>query len=321
LGKTDVSATIFDENTITIDMFGFAFYRQFKYKIVTHARVFSIKPKFIISQKQGLFLANSLHFLNKKFGYENMCSWTKVKSEKIQLPTKNNKPDFKFMENFIAELEAEHIAELEAYLTVTNLKDYTLTNEEQNILDDFENEKMKHKVFNLGSLFEINPTKYYKLKNKVILSKDGSTPLISNSSTNNGVMGFSQLKGNNIGNTLTCSDTTIGADTMFYQENDFIGYSHIQQLVPKSDFFNKKIASVIISASKVSTFNQYDYGNKFNRIAMNKTKIQLPTKNKQPDYKTMEILISAIQKLVIKDVVLYANKKIDTTIKVVNDKL
>jgi hypothetical protein len=35
----------------------------------------------------------------------------------------------------------------------------------------------------------------------------------------------------------------------------------------------------------------------------------------------MEILISAIQKLVIKDVVLYANKKITTTKKVVNDKL
>ena len=33
----------------------------------------------------------------------------------------------------------------------------------------------------------------------------------------------------------------------------------------------------------------------------------------QPNYKLMETLISAIQKLVIKDVVLYANKKVDAT--------
>ncbi len=122
LGRTDVVAKIFDENTITVDMFGFVFYRQFKYKMVTHARVFSLKPKFEMSKKQGLFLANSLHFLNKKFGYENMCSWEKIKHEKIQLPTKNGKIDFDFMESFIAELEAERIAELEAYLSATGLK-------------------------------------------------------------------------------------------------------------------------------------------------------------------------------------------------------
>lgn len=41
--------------------------------------------------------------------------------------------------------------------------------------------------------------------------------------------------------------------------------------------------------------------------------IALPIKNNQPDYETMEILISAIKKLVIKDVVLYVNEKINTT--------
>ncbi len=73
-----------------------------------------MKPKFEISKKQGLFFANSLHFLNKKFGYENMCSWEKIKNEKIQLPIKNGKIDFDFMESFIAELEA--------YLLATGLK-------------------------------------------------------------------------------------------------------------------------------------------------------------------------------------------------------
>ena len=44
--------------------------------------------------------------------------------------------------------------------------------------------------FRLGNLFEINPTKYYKLSNEEIMSENGKVPLISNSSINNGVMGF-----------------------------------------------------------------------------------------------------------------------------------
>jgi hypothetical protein len=38
--------------------------------------------------------------------------------------------------------------------------------------------------------------------------------------------------------------------------------------------------------------------------------ILLPTLNEQPDYTVMETFISAIHKIVIKDVVLYADKKI-----------
>jgi len=163
--------------------------------------------------------------------------------------------------------------------------------------------------FRLGDLFEINPTKYYRLKNEEIIANDGKVSLISNSSSDNGVMGFSNLKARNKANTLTCSDTTLGAETMFYQATDFIGYSHIQHLVPKFELFNKLIAFMIITSSKISTSKKFDYGNKYNRVAMRKTVVQLPTKNNQPDYSLMQTLISAVQKLVIKDVVLYVQGK------------
>ena len=119
--------------------------------------------------------------------------------------------------------------------------------------------------------------------------------MVSNSSTENGIMGFSNLEANNNGNTLTCSDTTMGADTMFYQETDFIGYSHIQHLVPKFTPFNKSIASAIISASRISTAKKYDYGNKFNRAEMNKTKILLPTENGKIDFEFIQRIISSIE--------------------------
>lgn len=149
--------------------------------------------------------------------------------------------------------------------------------------------------YELGSLFDINPTKYYRLSNEEILSGTGSTPLVSNQSVNNGVMGFSKLKAINKGNAITCSDTTIGADTMFYQEKDFIGYSHIQHLVPKFTPFNRSIAAFIISSCRIATSKKYDYGRKFNRSEMATTKIQLPVVNGRINFDFMESLVAELE--------------------------
>lgn len=122
LGKTDIPAKIFNKRTITIDMFGYAFYRDFEYKMVTHARVFSLKPKIEITKNQGLFLANSFHFLHYMFGYENMCSWEKIKDMKISIPIKNGKIDYNFMNKFIENIEDGHITKILDYLNNTDTK-------------------------------------------------------------------------------------------------------------------------------------------------------------------------------------------------------
>ena len=150
--------------------------------------------------------------------------------------------------------------------------------------------------YRLGDLFEINPTKWYKLTNEQILSENGTVPLVSNSSTDNGVMGFSNLEATNSGNTISCSDTTLGAGTMYYQKDGFIGYQHIQHLVPKFFPFNQSIALYIISVCRVATSNAgYDYAHKFNRDAMNSTTIHLPqTSNGKIDFDFMESFVAEL---------------------------
>lgn len=62
--------------------------------------------------------------------------------------------------------------------------------------------------------------------------------------------------------------------------------------------------------------DKFNYGNKLRASKSYNLIMKLPIKNiknRKPDYDYMEILISAIQKLVIKDVVLYADKKINAT--------
>ena len=156
-------------------------------------------------------------------------------------------------------------------------------------------------------MFEINPTKWYKLTNEQIMSENGTVPLVSNSSTDNGVMGFSNLEANNSGNSISCSDTTLGADTMYYQKEDFIGYQHIQHLVPKFLPFNQSIALYIISACRVATSNAgYDYAHKFNRDAMNSTIISLPTTaNNEIDFDFMESFIRELEEERIRELSAY----------------
>ena len=109
-------------------------------------------------------------------------------------------------------------------------------------------------------------------------------------------MGYSKLPANNIGNTITCSDTTLGGDTMFYQEKDFIGYSHIQHFIPKFKPFNRSIAYMIISSCRKVTANKYDYGSKFNRKEMNNTIISLPiTSANKIDFDFIEEFIAELE--------------------------
>lgn len=62
-----------------------------------------------------------------------------------------------------------------------------------------------------------------------------------------------------------------------------------------------------------SLSGKYSYGKKLRSSQSFNFKMKIPTKESQPDYSVMDVLISAIQKLVIKEVALYAENKINAT--------
>lgn len=92
-----------------------------------------------------------------------------------------------------------------------------------------------------------------------------------------------------------------------YGADDHVAVVHTEKL--------SKFASVFVTTAihKSSHAGQFDYSRNFYATDADELNILLPTKNNQPDYEIMETFISAIQKLVIKDVVLYAEKKIQAT--------
>ena len=325
LGKTDIKAKIFNANTITIDMFGNAFYRQFRYKMVTHARVFSLKSIFSITQRQGIFLSSAMYFLKYNFGYENMCSWAKIKQEKISLPVKKDiEIDFAFMEDFISQLEACRLSQLETcrlsqletYLLVTGLKNYTLTPAEEQALTDFQNGKVKWGEFKVVDLFDVKTSKKRFDANKVKVLQVGY-PYVVRTALNNGIKGFlnENKKYLNLGNTISFGQDTA---TIFYQEKPYFTGDKIKILEPKHKLFGKKNAQFIITVMEQS-FRAFSWGSSsFSEEVIKTQHIYIPIQKEEINFEYMEILISAVQKLVIKDVVEYADRKIEATKKIIN---
>ena len=134
-GKTDREAKTFNVNTITIDFWGNAYYRDFKYKMATHNHVFSLSGNIIRNRSVGLYLVSAMAYMRKMFSYNNMGTWTKIKELHITLPvTKSGDVDFAFMESRIREMEESRIREMDAYLIVSGYENCKLTEEETEAL-------------------------------------------------------------------------------------------------------------------------------------------------------------------------------------------
>lgn len=115
-GKTDKQAKIFPSNTITIDFWGNAYYRDFEYKMATHNHVFSLSGDVIKNRFVGLYIVSKLCKLPLLFSYNNMATWNKLKLLKISLPiNSNNEIDYDYMEKYIRAIEKIVIADVVKY--------------------------------------------------------------------------------------------------------------------------------------------------------------------------------------------------------------
>ncbi|TPH30111.1 restriction endonuclease subunit S [Helicobacter pylori] len=340
LGQSDTKAKIFESHTITIDMFGCAFYRSFPYKMVTHARVFSLKPKFEINHKIGLFLSTLFFDYPKKFGYENMCSWAKIKNDKVILPLKPTAKtqtlddiDFNFMEKFIAELEQCRLAELEAYLKATGLSNTTLSNDEENALNVFNNSGggntpcgLTWQSFKLGDLFEVLSSKKIYHANTIKIHDtqiENSYPYVVRAATNNGIKGFiiDDPTFTNEKNTLSFAQDTF---TVFYQKQPYFTGNKVKILKPKFAFKSPKIL-YFISAILQFILKPLTWGLGSTTESIAEFKFSLPLKPtaktqtlKDIDFNFMCTFINALMKQTIQGVVQYSNAKIQATKEIIS---
>ncbi|MGN8532220.1 restriction endonuclease subunit S [Helicobacter pylori] len=327
------------ENFISVNFFGNCFYHPYLASVEMKVHVLKLKNR-LLTRRIGLFLANQLNkCFYGQFTYGTQLSSSKLKHNnfKIQLPLKptaNTQTfediDFTFMEKFIAELEQCRLAELEAYLKATGLENTTLSNDEENALNVFNGNNsggggntpcgLTWQHFKLGDLFEIRPTKAYNLTNPHLFDSNAKNPVVTNSSLNNGISGYSSLEPTEKGNQITYSDTTT-SEGIFYQKRPFIGYSHVQGLCPLKyhEFWNEKTLLYIVVAFKKVACGRFDYGNKFNRKIASEMSIILPTNpHGGIDFHFMRTLINALMKQTIQGVVEYSSAKIQAAKEIIS---
>ncbi len=110
----------------------------------------------------------------------------------------------------------------------------------------------------------------------------------------------------NEGNTISFGQDTA---TLFYQEKPYFTGDKIKIVKSKDNRFNK-LNGLFFVSTMTKSFSSFSWGgSSFSVKIIGNQLIRIPTKNQQPNYELMETLISAIQKMVIKDVVLYVEGK------------
>ena len=295
----------FPKNAITIDIFGNTFYRNYAFGAGDDTGVYWNDVTAYSSNAMLFFAVAMQKSMMGRFSYGKKLRSSQSENFTMRLPvTDNGFINFDFMESFIAELEAERVAELSAYLTVSGLDNYELSGDEVQALQNYS--LFTWKSFNLECLFG-KSTRGKRLKGDDRVS--GTLPFVTAGEASEGVSAY-------ISNDVEIFEKNTTTIEMFgsakyrnykYGADDHIAVVHTETVPMKAAIF---LTSAIHKAAHTGKF---DYGHNFYAKDADALDIMLPAKDGKPDYTTMETLISAVQKLVIKEVVLYANQKIETT--------
>lgn len=229
----------------------------------------------------------------------NGNDWTFSQHLKI-----DNKPIYEDFKNNISKYISWKISEMIFGHLVKEKINNELTIKEKNAIKLFNSNNIIYKDFRIGDLFDIHPTKAYRFTNVDLYKTTGNIPVLSNASINNGIGGYIGLEPTETGNMITFSDTTIGAETIFYQPTDFIGYSHVQGLYPyQKNIWKENSLLYFITAFKKTSGNQFNFSIKFNREIVSEMMVKLPTfTNNEIDFLFMENFINGIKKLLLKDI-------------------
>lgn len=362
VGKTNKKAKIMPANSITVDMFGNAFYRDEEYKITTHARVFALLPKFTMTKEIGLYISACMKYFQKKFSYSNMCSWKKICDLTLILPVQVNEagkpiidsnkqfdsngyfPDWNYMQDYIEKLEQEHISELEseldAYLKVTGLNDYELTEDDKHILaSKLKNEDGKEPAKESEPLPE---GRWWKEGREFIFSdlftsQTGDTDIqkkdingkgcyvVSAGLSNHGIIGKTDREAKVIDKNTITVDMFGNA---FYRDTDYKMVTHARVFALSPKFEMTESSGLYMTSCMSYLTKKFAYSNMCSWNKIQDLPLCLPIQTDDsgkpvidagktyspkgyiPDWDYMERYIKATEKEIIKEVVLYKDKVI-----------
>lgn len=264
-----------------------------------------------------LYMISALYkSLKPLYSWGNSISKQKIQNDFVSFPTLNNKIAFSYMENYIKALEAERIETLEAYLLVSGFKDYQLTQDEEDALEVFENQQWQE--FRMGDLFDRVKTKKLPYKAKELPKEpqgEFSLPALTSSFMNQGLNYYVPEEGATVLQNVISIPSNSDVYRAYFQSQEFTVLSDayaIDWIGSDKQLRSNDYLFIVPSINKVTDLPIYSYKNKLGGWNVVKDKLMKLPVNKKGEihFDYMATLVQAIKKLVIKDVVLYADKQI-----------
>ena len=315
-----------DENTISFGQdTATAFYQKQPYFTGDKIKVLKAKDK-RFNRSNALFFTTAITKAFSTFSWgQSSFSEDVLKQQMIQLPIKgSDEIDFDFISSFIAELEAERIKELEAYLKVTGFDNYELTKEEQDSLALVDSKSVLWREYKMDDLFEKISTIKLPYKAKELpeeITENFVLPCLTSSFKNQGLNYYAPKDGVTILKDVISIPSNSDVYRAYFQSNEFTVLSDAYAIRWKDKSMHisqNQYLFMVMCINKFTDLPIYSYKNKLGgwNVVKNKS-VLLPVKKNKIDFEFMETFINTIKKLTLKSVAEYADKRIAATKEVV----
>lgn len=275
--------------TVSVNFASTVFYQEENF--CASVNIIILRPKSEMTKKQLLFIGSILSKKHKVYSYTDKVSKVLLMKETLLLPSKNDEPDWDFMEEFIKEIEEKYILNVDKYnqenvdkaLSITGLTMVDLD-------DDLKVEPAdRYEEFRVGDLFEINSSKKIYHANQITIydkQTEGAYPYIVRSENNRGIRGFIKESEDNLNDHMTLSfaqDTFVA----YFQPFKYFTGNKVKILKPKYDINENMFLYLETAINKA--IQSFSWGSGSTEDTIRDIKITLPAIDEDtPDFDYME---------------------------------
>lgn len=269
--------SVFQSGTVTVDMFGKAFWHGYDYCAVSHGRVNILDLNAPNNSSQFISTCIDEGTISK-YSYNQMCSQKRLTRQKVMLPvTDSDEPDYAYMTEYVQQKRAAMLDKYHKYVEARIAELGELV--EIPALGEKE-----WAEFPLNDIFTVGAGKRLETRNKI----PGTRPFIGATDNSNGVTGF-------VGNDNASKDSNVlgvnynGAPCIaFYHPYECIFTDDVKRLHLRN-YKNNKFVLLFFASIFAQQRSKYSYGYKFKEKRMLRQKLMLPVDDAgEPDYAYME---------------------------------
>ena len=269
--------SVFQSGTVTVDMFGKAFWHGYDYCAVSHGRVNILDLN--VPNNSSQFISTCIdEGTISKYSYNQMCSQKRLTRQKVMLPvTDSGEPDYEYMAEYTRQkretmldkyrkyVEA-HIAELGELVEIPTL----------------DGKEWNH--FRMPEIFGLIQ-RGKRLKNADHVP--GIVPYVSSTANNNGVDDYIEATPGTraFGDCISLANSgSVG--TAFYEPFEYVASDHVTAL--KTEGMSKYVYLFLTSTIEKQGSN-FNFNREINDARIKNMQIMLPvTDSGEPDYAYME---------------------------------